>query len=71
MQWPLTAEQRSWGRGWIHIEGGGGGGGGERERERWVGLGVETGGFRDQGVETGRLGLGLGVLQLGPSRANN
>ncbi len=27
---------------------------------RRVGLGVGMGGFRDQGVETGRLGVGMG-----------
>ncbi len=28
---------------------------------RRVGLGVEMGGFRDQGVETGRFRVGLGI----------
>ncbi len=40
---PHCVEQRSRGRGWIHIQG-----------VEMVGLGVGMGGFRDQGVETGR-----------------
>ncbi len=32
---------------------------------RRVGLGVEMGGFRDQGVETGRLGVEMGRFRGG------
>ncbi len=38
----------------------GGGVGSTSRGWRWVGLGVEMGGFRDQGVETGRFRGGDG-----------